>query len=259
MSSSTKESSSDERGASIRKGFKKMERAFSMVVEAFIFLDEHMRALENKVHELEAKLVTGKGTNIQADSTTLSTATSSTSTSKVTQRLYRVIIGSIADQDTDAIVNAANKELADGAGVCGAIYKKAGISALGRACAKLRPCATGDAVVTSAYKAPAKYIIHTVGPKWGEHNGLERGLLQKAYKTSMALAIKKKCTSIAFPILSGGIYNYPIEEAIEVGVDSVTQFVGTTLKEVRFVVLDRKIQDRISEELSSRDILHTLD
>ena len=126
-----------------------------------------------------------------------------------------VIVADITARTVDAIVNAANKELIAGGGVCGAIHRAAGSLALETESRSRYPegCPTGQAVETGAHNLNAKYVIHTVGPVWhgGEHGEAE--LLASAYKNSLLLADQLGCISIAFPNISTGIYGYPMEEA----------------------------------------------
>jgi O-acetyl-ADP-ribose deacetylase (regulator of RNase III) len=121
--------------------------------------------------------------------------------------------------EVDAIVNAANASLSDGAGVCGAIHRAAGPELLAE-CRGLGGCDTGEAKITSAYNLPARHVIHTVGPVWrgGEHN--EAGLLANCYRNSIALAERHELVSIAFPAISCGIFGYPIEQAASIAIES---------------------------------------
>lgn len=133
------------------------------------------------------------------------------------------IQGSIVDQKTDAIVNAANKQLFGGSGVCGAIFDAAGYDEMTEACKKYGHCETGDAVITPGFKLPAKYVIHTVGPVYGENEN-DAELLRSCYWQSLNLAEEKSLSSIAFPLISTGIYGYPKEEAVQIAVDSIKEF-----------------------------------
>lgn len=133
------------------------------------------------------------------------------------------IQGSIVDQKTDAIVNAANKQLFGGSGVCGAIFDAAGYDEMTEACKKYGHCETGDAVITPGFKLPAKYVIHTVGPVYGENEN-DAELLRSCYWQSLNLAEEKSLSSIAFPLISTGIYGYPKEEAVRIAIDSIREF-----------------------------------
>jgi O-acetyl-ADP-ribose deacetylase len=132
----------------------------------------------------------------------------------------QAVRGDITAAHVDAIVNAANRSLARGAGVCGAIFAAAGPE-LDRACAALGGCAPGDAVVTDGFALPARWIVHTVGPVW---QGGERGepdLLRSCYRGSIAVAREVGAASIAFPAISTGIFGYPPDAAAEIAVESV--------------------------------------
>lgn len=120
----------------------------------------------------------------------------------------------------DAIVNAANEQLAPGGGVCGAIHAAAGPE-LAQACARLAPCPTGEARITPGFKLPARYVIHAVGPIWRGGGAGEAGLLAAAYRNSLQLAGAEGLRSIAFPAISTGIYGYPLAEATRVAARAV--------------------------------------
>lgn len=131
---------------------------------------------------------------------------------------------SITKLDTDAIVNAANEGLLAGGGVCGAIFAEAGHRRLQEACDKIGHCKTGSAVITPAFDLPSKYVIHAVGPVYrGGGNG-EAKLLYGAYYRSLELAVINDCKSIAFPLISAGIFGYPADEAWEVAFKACHDF-----------------------------------
>ncbi len=129
--------------------------------------------------------------------------------------LVAVLQGDITTIETDAIVNAANSALEAGGGVCGAIFRAAGVDALTEACRAIGHCPTGEAVITPAFGIKtARYIIHAVGPVYSAYpRDMARDLLRAAYSASIRVAIENGCRSIAFPAISTGIYGYPLEEA----------------------------------------------
>jgi O-acetyl-ADP-ribose deacetylase (regulator of RNase III) len=139
----------------------------------------------------------------------------------------------------DAIVNAANESLLGGGGVDGAIHKAAGPELL-EATKKLDGAETGEAKITKGFKLPAEYIIHTVGPVYHDGQEDEAERLAACYEHSLKLADEYKLETIAFPSISTGVYNYPLEEAAEIAVATVTKILNQTdsVKEVIFVVFD---------------------
>lgn len=147
----------------------------------------------------------------------------------------------LVKMDVDAIVNAANKELLPGGGVCGAIFQGAKSKSLEMDCKKLSPIKTGQAVITSAYNLPSKYIIHAVGPIYRDGLSGEEELLRNAYLNSLKLAKKHSIKSIAFPLISAGIYGYPLKEACKIAVDTIREFLKKEDMDVTIAVLDPNI------------------
>ena len=130
---------------------------------------------------------------------------------------------SITEMDVDCIVNAANSQLRHGGGVCGAIFAAAGARELQAACDALGYCNTGEAVITPGFKLKAKYIVHAVGPIWQGGNHNEETLLYRCYQNAMKIAYAKGCRSIAFPLISSGIYGYPVKDAWRVAIKAIQE------------------------------------
>jgi O-acetyl-ADP-ribose deacetylase (regulator of RNase III) len=149
---------------------------------------------------------------------------------------FAIVHQNITTIKADAIVNAANTELRMGGGVCGAIFRAAGAAELQAACNKLAPIRTGEAVITPGFNLPARYIIHTAGPiyRGGSHG--EEQLLRACYLNSLRLAAEHQCGSIAFPLISAGIYGYPKEEAKAVAEQAIRDFLEEHDMDVRLVL-----------------------
>lgn len=146
--------------------------------------------------------------------------------------------------DTDAIVNAANEGLWAGGGVCGAIFKAAGYDRLQAACNQIGHCDTGSAVLTPGFDLKAKYIIHAVGPRWTDGKHGEPELLYGAYSKALALAAANHCRSVGFPLISAGIFGYPVRQAWRRALDACRDYLDhhrdVTL-DIVFAVLDEDI------------------
>ena len=136
----------------------------------------------------------------------------------------KIIQGDILDFDGDAIVNPANIALKGGGGLCGQIFEAAGDEELTKACNKIDYCEFGDAVVTLGFKLPAKYIIHTATPIYGDHHGNEADILKSCYWESLRRAEELNMKSIAFPLLSAGIHRYPKNEAASVAFEAIKEY-----------------------------------
>ena len=150
----------------------------------------------------------------------------------------------ITKLDTDAVVNAANTGLWEGGGVCGCIFRDAGSEEMTAACQKIGHCDEGAAVITPGFRLPAKYVIHAVGPRWcgGENN--EPQLLYSAYMQSLLLAKENGLHSIGFPLISAGIFGYPLDGAWERAIEACRDFIQSNPDydiKIIFAVLDDRI------------------
>ncbi len=156
-----------------------------------------------------------------------------------------LVQGDITKLKVDAIVNAANSSLMGGGGVDGAIHRAGGpviLDECRQIVARQGRCETGEAVITSGGNLPAKQVIHTVGPVWHGGNNNEADLLRNAYLNSLKLAVENGVETIAFPNISTGVYGYPKEEAAEIAVRTVTEFLreNKQLQQVYFVCFDEE-------------------
>lgn len=169
---------------------------------------------------------------------------------RINQAILSLVQGDITQEETDAIVNAANSRLAGGAGVDGAIHQ-AGGPAIMDECRKIGGCPTGQAVLTTGGNLRARYVIHTVGPIYQGGMKGEAGLLKSAYQESLKLASSKGLKSIAFPAISTGIYSYPLTDAARIALQTAIDYLRThsDLDLVRFVLFDRKTFDVFAETL----------
>jgi O-acetyl-ADP-ribose deacetylase len=160
--------------------------------------------------------------------------------------VIELVRGDIVQQEVDAIVNAANEGLAEGGGVCGAIFRAAGRDRLAAACRLLAPCPTGEARITPGFALHARHIIHAVGPQYAHYTPEHAAaLLASAYRNSIALAAQHNLASVAFPSISTGIYGYPVDEGAAVALGAVTAALrsSSSVRLVRWVLWDEATYD----------------
>ncbi len=170
-------------------------------------------------------------------------------------RTLKVVWGDITQEPVDAIVNAANRYLAHGGGVAGAIVRRGGEQIQeesSRWVQEQGPVATGGAAITGAGRLPARYVIHAVGPRWGMGN--EEALLYQAVQNALALAEEKQVRTLSLPAISTGIFGFPKEQGVSIILKAVMEYLDahpqTTLQEVRFCNIDKRTTDLFVKELS---------
>lgn len=163
----------------------------------------------------------------------------------------RIIQGDITKLGVDAIVNAANIQLAGGSGVDGAIHRIAG-SELLKECQTLNGCPTGEAKLTAGYRLPARHVIHTVGPVWQGGDNNEAELLASCYRSSLQLAKDKGLRQIAFPAISCGVYRFPIEQAAQIAINEVISFLAQdkSMERVILVCFEDEIKQALDAEFA---------
>ena len=171
--------------------------------------------------------------------------------------VIELVLGDITEQDTDAIVNAANCSLLGGGGVDGAIHRRGGPAILEQ-CRRLNGCKTGDAKITTAGKLHSKFVIHTVGPVYRNGSNNESELLASAYRRSLEVAAENEVNSISFPSISTGVYSYPVVEAANIALYTVIEYLKRHRRPelVKFVLFDsvtyeayNQVLDRLSAEI----------
>ncbi len=151
----------------------------------------------------------------------------------------KLIRNDITKMPVDVIVNAANTALKMGGGVCGAIFSAAGAEKLQAECDRIGKCKVGEAVLTKGYNLPARYVIHAVGPIWRGGSANEADLLKSCYLQALALAWKHGCQSIAFPLISSGIYGYPKDQALRIAISAIAEFLRNREMTVYLVAYDK--------------------
>lgn len=167
-------------------------------------------------------------------------------------KTIELVEGDVTLQKVDAIVNAANSRLAGGGGVDGAIHRRGGPEIMRETDEKYpQGCPTGSAVISTAGKLPARYVIHAVGPVWSGGGRGEEELLKAAYRSSLELAAANGCRSIAFPSLSTGAYRYPLDRAARVAIATAVEWLGQNQlpQLVRFVLFDAKAYEAFAAAL----------
>ncbi|HSA58393.1 MAG TPA: O-acetyl-ADP-ribose deacetylase [bacterium] len=167
--------------------------------------------------------------------------------------VLQLVQGDITRQQVDAIVNAANAELAGGGGVDGAIHRAGGPEIMGELSRRYTGCPTGSAVITGAGRLSAKYVIHAVGPMWFDGSQNEPELLASAYRTSLRLAADHGCRSVALPSISTGIYGFPLELAAPIALETAAAFYDQepVFDLIRFVLFGQSALDTFQRALTA--------
>ncbi len=153
---------------------------------------------------------------------------------------FSIVRQDLTQMHVETIVNAANPELQMGGGVCGAIFRAAGEAALQAACDEIGGCETGQAVATPGFNLPAKLIIHTPGPRWQGGQSGEEALLRGCYRNSLHLARAHGARSVAFPLISSGIYGYPKAKALQVATTEILKFLQDNEMDVYLALFDKE-------------------
>ena len=174
----------------------------------------------------------------------------------------QIVRNNIVNMDVDAIVNTANPDPQVGGGTDFAIYEAAGYDRLLKARRKIGEIAPGEAAVTRGYSLPAKYIIHTVGPMWQGGDQGEREILRNCFRNSLEIAKRKRCHTVAFPLISAGVYRFPKGEALDIAVGSIRRFLETSEMTVYLVVFGKEeyeLSGKIFEGVTSYIDEHYVD
>lgn len=168
----------------------------------------------------------------------------------INNAVLELVQGDITDQDTDAIVNAANRSMLGGGGVDGAIHRAGGPAIL-EECRRIGGCPVGEARITTGGKLAARFVIHAVGPTYSGQPGADAPLLASAYRNSLALASQHGAKSVAFPSISTGAYRYPVTEAATIALKTVSDYLRNhaDIQLVRFVLFDLHTFDTYQQAL----------